>query len=242
MQYLKRRNRPAPPPSRTIAPALEKIKNSSEKNRNFLIALVGLLVYVAVTVTSTEDLSFLLPEAKLRLPLLGVDVPVKLFYLSTPLFVVAIHADLLLNLVAHHAKLIAWRRSTPRVGVAEIEPFMFDFATLLKLDSTAQGTTHERMFSVLTRLYSDLLVYWLCPAVVLLTAWWFTSYQSWQISSYHALLLLIDLALIVWAKLATSRDHGMAHSVLFKRKRLSVRIAIALGIASFYVASHPLTI
>ena len=196
MQGLTRRRRLAErtPVRKDTGAVFELVKSSSEKNRNFFIAFVGLLTYVMVAVISTNDLMLFLPEASLKLPLLAVDVPVLLFFAAAPLFVALLHGDLLFNLVAHHKKLMAWKASRGGAPVEEIQPFVFDFSALLpyRAPLAAREDLSKQLVSSMRGL-TNFVIFWLAPLTLALTTYWFSAYQSWKFTLFHAALVFGDL-------------------------------------------------
>lgn len=65
---------------------LDKIvENSSEKNRNFFIAYLGLLIYVQAIIFSTTDLQLLVFSEGLKLPIIDLTVPLVGFYVVIPI-------------------------------------------------------------------------------------------------------------------------------------------------------------
>ena len=64
---------------------LDKIvENSSEKNRNFFAAYLGILIYVQAIVFSTTDLNLLLSTEGLKMPIIDLTVPLIGFYVVIP--------------------------------------------------------------------------------------------------------------------------------------------------------------
>lgn len=108
------------------------VKESTEKNRQFFALYIGLLTYVLLMVAGTTDLMLLVPTQGIKLPLIDVTLPLIPFYIIAPLFLLAIHFNLLQNLESHHFKLMRWRDSCGDEGVPreEINAFLFDYEWL----------------------------------------------------------------------------------------------------------------
>ena len=112
---------------------LDKIvENSSEKNRNFFAAYLGLLIYVQAIVFSTTDLSLLSSVEGLKMPIIDITVPLVGFYAVIPFFIIALHFNFLQNIDSHHFKLMQWQDAHPggKVPRVNIQPFLFDYAIL----------------------------------------------------------------------------------------------------------------
>jgi hypothetical protein len=73
------------------------VRASSDKLRQFLIAYLLVVIYVAAVVLSTTDRQLLLVNEGLKLPLIDLAVPLQGFYFVVPYFVLALHFNLLQN-------------------------------------------------------------------------------------------------------------------------------------------------
>ena len=175
----------------TEAPSEEELRaeaaQSSEKNRNFFIATLGLQLYVQVIVASTTDLQILLLNEGIRLPFVDVYVPLLGFYIAAPLFVLAMHFNLLQNLESHLYKLRGWANACPdNVPRHRIQPFIFDFA-LLERDGRLTG---------MVRFFTYLLVLWLTPFTLLMILWRMTDFQELWLTGWHYFVFLVDMLII----------------------------------------------
>ena len=84
------------------------LDDSSDKNRNFLIAFLLLAVYIVITLSNTEDSNLLLIDQQPAPTLLGFKLPLMSFYYFAPLVLLVFHFNLLFNLKTHRSKLEAW--------------------------------------------------------------------------------------------------------------------------------------
>jgi uncharacterized protein YjbI with pentapeptide repeats len=169
---------------------LDKIvDNSSEKNRNFFIAYLGLLIYVQAIIFSTTDLQLLVSTDGLKLPLIDLTVPLVGFYVVVPIFVIALHFNFLQNLESHHYKLMRWQAAHTggRVPRKLIYPFLFDYAILEK----------DGQFQRLVRIANSLLCYNLAPITLGLLLTRFSDRQEWLATLWHYLCFLFD-SILVW--------------------------------------------
>ena len=146
------------PRTETLAELDKIVENSSDKNRNFFIAYLGLLLYVQAIIFSTTDLQLLVSTDGLKLPIVDLTVPLVGFYFVVPIFVIALHFNFLQNLESHHFKLMRWKDSHPGgiVPRSRIQPFLFDYATL------ESGSVLERW----VRWANTLLVLNLAPSLL----------------------------------------------------------------------------
>ncbi len=182
---------------------LDKIvENSSEKNRNFFIAYLGLLIYVQAIIFSTTDLQLLVSTDGLKLPLIDLNVPLVGFYVVVPIFIIALHFNFLQNLESHHYKLMQWQAAHMGGQVPRkfIYPFLFDFAIL------EQGS----QFQQLVKIVNSLLCYNLAPITLGLLLIRFSDRQEWLTSLWHYLCFLFDSMLVWQLRRAIRRNESIA--------------------------------
>jgi hypothetical protein len=165
----------------------ELVKDSTDKNRQFFALYLGLLVYVLLMVFSTTDKMLLVPTLGIKLPLVDVNVPLLSFYWVAPLFLLAIHFNLLQNLESHHYKLMRWRKACDgTVPRHEIVAFMFDYEWL------ERGSRLEW----LVRFFSRILFVHSGPLALGILLWRFTDYQDIVMTSCHLLAFVFDIWLV----------------------------------------------
>ncbi len=168
---------------------LDKIvENSSEKNRNFFIAYLTLLIYVQAIVFSTTDLQLLVDVDGLNMPLIDLKVPLVGFYVVIPIFVIALHFNFLQNLESHHFKLMAWRQThqNRQVPRSRIFPFLFDYAIL------ERGS----QFHGLVQMTNSILSYYLAPITLGLLLIRFSDRQDFTVTLWHFLCFVVDNYLV----------------------------------------------
>jgi len=178
---------------------LDKIvENSSEKNRNFFVAYLILLVYVQAIIFSTTDLQLLVFSEGLKLPIIDLTVPLMGFYVVIPIFIIALHFNFFQNLESHHYKLMRWQQAHPdgKVPRSNIYPFLFDYAML------------ERNGQLLrwVRWANSLLCYNLAPITLGLLLIRFSDQQNILVTSWHYLAFVFD-AYLVWKLRLAMKDN-----------------------------------
>ena len=169
---------------------LDKIvDNSSDKNRNFFIAYLGLLIYVQAIIFSTSDLKLLLPNQELKLPLIDLGVPLVGFYFTIPIFVIALHFNFLQNLESHHYKLMRWQQAHPNDTVprSRLNPFLFDFAIL----ETSSGFRSWVLWA------NNILCYNLAPITLALLLFRYADRQDFPVTLWHYVAFVVD-SYFVW--------------------------------------------
>ena len=88
-----------PPPLDDPKIILEHIAQVSQNARATWFGLLGLLVFVGVTLLAHKDADFFAYGAETQLPLVGITVPVKAFFYTAPVLVAALYAYLHLYLM-----------------------------------------------------------------------------------------------------------------------------------------------
>ena len=173
------------------------IESSSEKNRNFFIAYLSLLIYVQFIVFSTSDLQ-LFTGGDIKLPFAPLNIPIGGFYWVAPIFIIILHFNFLQNLEIHHYKLIQWKRIHPNKSIPRwrIEPFLFDHAAL----------DAESPFRRLVRYSSDILCLNLAPLTLGLLLWRYTDIQDISASLWQLFILLLDCWLVFKLRLSLVKN------------------------------------
>jgi uncharacterized protein YjbI with pentapeptide repeats len=176
------------------------IENSSEKNRNFFMAYIGLLVYVQAIVFSTTDLKLLLDTEGLKLPIIDLTLPLVGFYVVVPVFIIALHFNFLQNLESHYYKLMRWKDAHPAeiVPRSRIQAFLFDYALL------ETGSQMERW----VRWSNSLLVLNLAPITLGLILWRYSDRQDGWVSVWHLISFAIDNYLVWKFRLAIEHEQS----------------------------------
>jgi|GEM_PF-1473293 len=116
------------------------LDKSSEVNRNLGLFMVGFLFYLLVTTTGITDLQLVMQDKGISLPIITITLPLLAFAWVTPVIVLGVHLNLLLNLLEHAVKLDAWletERAKPGTDnqqhliQKQLHPFLFNY-TLAK--------------------------------------------------------------------------------------------------------------
>lgn len=98
----------AAPPLRPVAPSkqvhaetdlLPRIRELTGNARNTWFVLLGVLVFVGVTLMGVEDIDFFGAERATELPLVGVTVPTRLFFVVAPILTAAVYGYFHLYLI-----------------------------------------------------------------------------------------------------------------------------------------------
>ena len=167
---------------------LDKIvENSSEKNRNFFVAYLGLLIYIQAIIFSTTDLKLLYSADGLKMPFIDLTLPLVGFYVIAPLFIIALHFNFLQNLESHHYKLMQWQNAAGgKVLRRSIQPFLFDYAIL----------ENEGQMKRWVGCANSLLCYNFAPITLGLLLIRFSDFQYPLVTIWHYLAFIIDVWLV----------------------------------------------
>ncbi len=184
----------------------EALDNSSDKNRNFMIAFFLLQLYLFITVLSTTDLQLLLLNSKVDLPLIGIPVSLKDFVTLAPGILIAFYYNLLFNLYEHVKTLQAWLAHPENDKAANfnlLHPFMFN--TRAKYDSYLSGQIgpeqqkRTRNYHLLNVIIIGTIA--IFPMILLVfICWKYASYQNYLTTSFHVacICFAIFLHIVFW--------------------------------------------
>lgn len=172
----------------------EVLENSSSRNTRLLVTFVLFLLYILVTVAATTDLQLLLPESKVMLPLLRVELNLFGFFLVAPALILILHFNLLLNLLQHARKLKAWNEKATKPQQALLPAFFFNYSVSFK----------ERTINyfLLRALLAGVLCFF--PVYMLMFIQdRFAAYHSVSMTAGHFGLVLLDLfvLLVYWLRI-----------------------------------------
>ncbi|MFM2482065.1 leucine-rich repeat domain-containing protein [Celerinatantimonas sp. YJH-8] len=196
----------SPSRSSSLSELKAALDDSSNKNRNLMIAFFIFQLYVFITALSTTDLQLFLLQEQLTLPFIGIPVPLIYFIIFAPMILLAFYYNLLLNLHEHTKILQAWLAHSENDQQANfhlLHAFMFN--TRAKYDRYPAGKFSPQPMS-------RSLSYWLLNVIIVGTislfplalfvfiGWKYASYQSYWITTIHTVCVLVCvfLHIIYW--------------------------------------------
>jgi cytochrome b561 len=214
---------------------MQMISESSSVNRGLLLSFILFEVYMLVTVAATTDLMLLVPST-VKLPLANIDIPLFGFYIIAPLFMIALHFNLLVHLQQHTAKVRTFLRQqigSGRKHDVNLPPFLFNY-----LQQFQPGQLQYRLLFFV--LYVMVVLF---PAAVLLYAQFkFSKYHSWAMTGWHYGVLLAELYVIrlYWPRIVHQgeiEDEPETWQGLFEReKRALLRPLLQIIVAALILA------
>jgi len=188
------------------------LDDSSDKNRNFMIAFLVLALFFLITVLNTTDRDLFQPDSLLQLPIVGINISLLGFYLLAPVLLVAFHYNLLFNLLEHSRTLQEWLNHPKNKRIDN-----FNLLHAFVLNTRAKYDRYEVEDN--NKLQKRPINYYLLNIIIIgvisvlplyllvLILWKFASYQSWPITLWHTLWVGVCLFLhiVYWLRIQYPR-------------------------------------
>lgn len=166
----------------------EVLDKSSQVNRTIGITFALFIFYIAVNVASTSDLMLFIPDSGFLIPLINIQLPILAFFIAVPFLVLIFHYNLLFNLQQHSKKLIQWHeQNNSGKEDTQLYPFLFNYAI------TGLKPILAQTLNIVIRI----AIFMLPLALLLMILIRFADYQSWTMTTWHFIALLLDAALII---------------------------------------------
>ena len=166
----------------------EALDKSSSHNSRLLLLLLLFLVYALVTVATTTDLQLLIPDSKVRLPIVDVELPLFEFYIVSPILIVIFHFNMLFNLLQHSKKLYEWDKNSEDGDRLLIYPFIFNFLVSFKKKDDENDDPLKRIM--------QMVIYVFPPSILLYIQVTFSAYHSLGMTFFHFFLIVADCFLV----------------------------------------------
>ncbi len=160
------------------------ILEAMKQNRNRILFFLSLVTYclLAVLATTDKDLFF---TTGIKLPLLGVELPLLAFYIVMPIFIILAHFNMLYLFNKHIDNLKEINSNTDSNKF--LSAGIFDFIALSKDDP----------FQKIIKFFVFFVLYFL-PLITLYLFWWrFNAYQNSLISFLHIFYLIVDTYIVI---------------------------------------------
>lgn len=203
--------------SLTLEQLQESINTSSGINRTLGITFVLFLFYIMVSVASTTDLTLFLPASIINLPIINLNLSLKLYYVLAPMLIVVFHFNLLTNLEKHAQKLTTYftLSQTPQGQQITIFPFLFNYAS--------RYVPYPGQWALLSLIRFS--IFSLPLLLLVFIQFRFADYHSQWLTSFHFFLVVVDLILV-------SRQTRNIRKVL-QRGTNQIQIQASVWISSF---------
>jgi uncharacterized protein YjbI with pentapeptide repeats len=116
------------PPTDKQKTLREALDTSTKVNRAIGLSFTALMFYILLIVLSTTDLQLFLPESKVNLPIIDIELPILGFYAAVPFIILVFHFYLLINLKHHQDKYRAWKKYAGKDGGNMfLDPILINF-------------------------------------------------------------------------------------------------------------------
>ena len=180
---------PIPPNPAKLQILREALDTSTKVNRTLGFTFVALMFYISLIIISTTDLQLFLPESKVRLPILEVELSLLGFYAIVPFLIVIFHFYLLINLKHHQDKYQLWKAEVGEEGgITRLDPILIHFIDAYK--------PKELMYRLLFLVISISVFFFPLVNIVLMQGR-FGAYHSFGISHFQFGAAFIDIAFIL---------------------------------------------
>jgi len=188
------------------------LDESSGIVRNFFLTFIILEIYVLSVVAATTDYQILVPYGKVHLFIFNFEISLLKFYIFSPLLLMIVHLNLLMNICEHQSKLQSW---SSKFEVDSKKKSLLPFFLNYYYYTSLRDKYHKYVLSGI--LY--ITVFLLPLFVIVFIQWKFSKYHSTQITGWHFFLIFIQLLV----------TYHYARKILLKDK-FAVFIYIAAGV------------
>ena len=188
------------------ADMLERVRAEAAELRSFTITFLSLLLYVAIIISSTTH-EQILRIAPVKLPLLGVDIPIVGFYWFMPGFLFFLHLYILLQHYLFSQLAFRFRAALKRETDEETRNHLRRSLGNLPFLHWLAGRHNGFINFLMTAITVVSLIIW-----PVWTFWWlqaaFLPYHDNTIVWTQRAFLLLDAALLayLWAKILDDKD------------------------------------
>lgn len=174
---------------------IDRINALTTNARNTWFALLGVLVFVSITLMGVEHIDFYGVDRATELPLIGVEVPTRFFFIAAPLLTAAIYGYFHLYLIRlWDALSLAPARIFDKPLGDVISPWLVSDAALhiravLRRDRCTTPRTLESGAMLL-----NFLLAWIFGIVVLGWLWWSgMTARLWWMTSFSGLAFALSI-------------------------------------------------
>ena len=236
----------------------ERLDQSSGQARNLMVAFATSMLFMLAATASTTHVMIFMPDSRLSLPLVQIQVSLVGFYILAPFIFFVFHVNFLFNLQKHADKFLAWRNKAIEEKKEEIEKknrlakvtgkeqepipgnniqieepslfqFIFNYSLAHSLSSYRIG---------IARLIAIFMTWFIAFGGPLLTLLFiqvrFIPYHGYTITTIHRLLVIADALLLIYYWLRIRRPDWSV-SGLVKRPLLKSWIPFVGSGVSFLI-------
>ncbi len=158
---------------------------SANKNYTWFIFFLTFTFSILISTLNTTDLTLLLPEHGVKMPLINVELDLLDFFILSPVVLLLLHLNILFNHHKHLEKLYFYKDV---VDGSSVDPSLYSFAFFMG---------NHYFLGRLTNLVLWILLYILPFLVFLIIYIRFADYHHAVITPLHLMIIIFDLIFIV---------------------------------------------
>ena len=210
------------------------LDDSSDKNRNLLIAFLVLQVYVFSATFSVTDLQLLLLNSDQSFSLFNFAIHMEGFFYVAPPVIFAFHFNLLLNLRQHAIKLECWLHHPGFLRHQHINllrPFIFNLRAKIQFEQTTPYSAPHIVSFLLFSLFP--------LALLTFVMWRLADLQDGVLTAFHCLWVLADIAALghFWPKITQpAQSQPTLHHDKFLLPLINTVTLLIIIKANYFVA------
>ncbi|WP_424830327.1 pentapeptide repeat-containing protein [Ruegeria sp.] len=219
--------------------AIDRINALTNNARNTWFALLGVLVFVGLTLMRVEHIDFYGVNRATQLPLVNVEVPTRFFFVAAPILTAAVYGYFHLYLVRLWDALASAdaRQGGLRLGDAITPWLVTDAALLLRHRRQKDFCTTQRTLEFPSMLLNFALA-WLAGLVVLFFIWWLsmsarTFWMAGIAVGSFAISLFAGMASLAMCWLRMGENKPEEHTRLWSTPVKATVVLLALGLGGF---------
>lgn len=198
------------PTFKQLQDALEK---STTRSSRQLLSFLLIQLYLLITVAATTDLQLLLPDSKVTLPLLNVELSLFGFFAVAPALVFTLHYIYLIYLRHHDKILNDWNRLASKEQKVLLPGFIFNYSIIYGKSTFTYG---------LLRFLHGLILSYFPLVLIVIMQFRFADYHDSYMTSWHFMVILLDLVLpctlwivIAYPKASRKANDGLMRGIVY---------------------------
>lgn len=215
------------------------VDKSSSSNKTFFVSYLSVLLYLIITVSNVTDEQFLLNKP-VNLPWLNISIPLFGFFIFAPLIFLATHFNVIYNLIKHIELIhkfasFAGRRDMEVLERYQLSPFLFNYLVLHEFESE-ELSWKTRIPALLLSGVAYLILAFAPIGLLSFVQVRFSSYQDMGITSWHLVVLILDLVLVsyLFIKIFITSWEGLASKLSLGFHGLAILFVLIVSILNYY--------
>ncbi len=197
--------------SRDFAELKVALDDSSDKNRNLLIAFLLIEMYIFSSILSTGHEQLLLIDNQQSIALLTFKIPLEIFFWLAPIVLFSFHFNLLFNLQQHTKKLTAWlshEKHNKSSHYILLKPYIIN----IWIKDRQTKLTAPRLDRMLVHIIVSFVCFTAPILVLFVIQWRVAALQDALLTGWHTLWLGINIFTLVHYRQAvfSNKNHSVS--------------------------------